>query len=414
MSDAHPWNDGQWWSGTSAPLREATGLPPEAYTSAAFFADEQRRVFERGWIVVGTANEVAVPGHMLVRRVASRSVIITRDPTGPLRAFFNACRHRGTELAEADCDVAGTIRCPYHRWGYGLDGALLSTPRFDEVPRTSFDRADFGLVPVRAQTWGPLLFVCLDPQTEPLEIWLGDLPDRLSGYDLQAWTEHEHRTLTIDANWKLISENFMECYHLTWIHPELSKVSRVKDHYRYQGAGMYCGQTTSPVSGDDRNDWLVLPPAPDLDESDGASGRFIALFPNVLLSVLPNHALLMRLEPVAPGRTIEHCTFLLPSANGGVAESEFAATRAFWFGVNDQDIAIVERGQRGLAHGALPPGPLAPRFEEPLHRFHNMLLGVMTSSTLAGLEPPRGDPDTDDARLGTGPNPLPPAINRPA
>lgn len=406
-----PWTTDGFWTGTRAPLGAATGLDPRAYTSAEFFADEQRTVFGRAWVVVADAPDVATPGRLLVRRVGERSIIITRGADGVLRGFVNSCRHRGTELAETDCDIAGTIRCPYHRWGYGLDGSLVATPFFDELPRDDFDPAAHGLIPVRVDTWGVLVFVCLDPETPPLSEWLGDLPERMAGYGFDEWRVQETRTLEIDANWKLISENFQEYYHLTWVHPELAKVSRVEDHYRYQGPGMYCGQTTSPVSGDDRDDWLVLPPAAGLDASDAVSGRFVALFPNVLLAVLPNHVLVLRLDPVAPGRTIEQCTFFLPPSTPAVGEDDMAATRTFWFEVNDEDVDIVERGQRGLARGAVPAGPLAPRFEEPLHRFHRMLADCMTLPSLAAMTVPGGDDGSAAARLGTAPNPHPPLID---
>ena len=174
------WTDDATWAGTRAPLTESTGLHPGAYTDAGMFELEQARVFERAWVCVGIADE-ARPGRLLVRSLGSRSIIITRDDEGEVRGFLNSCRHRGTELADADCDVAGTIRCPYHRWGYRLDGSLMSTPFFDDVPRDGFDKADFGLVPVRVATWGVLLFACLDPDTPPLAEWLGDLPERMAG-----------------------------------------------------------------------------------------------------------------------------------------------------------------------------------------------------------------------------------------
>ena len=400
-----------FWTGTRAPLRQATGLDPGAYTSAEFFAVEQARVFERAWVAIGLAAEVAEPGPMLVRRVGRRSVLVTRGTDGVLRGFLNSCRHRGTELADSDCEVAGTIRCPYHRWGYGLNGTLVATPFFDQVPRDAFDPAEHGLVAVRVDTWGPLLFACLDAATPPLLDWLGDLPERMAGYGLAGWRMQEQRTLEIAANWKLVTENFQEYYHLTWVHPELSKVSRVKDHYRYQGRGMYCGQTTTPVSGDDRDDWLVLPAADGLDDSDSVSGRFVAIFPNVLLAVLPNHVFVMRLEPGAPGLTREHCAFLLPPSTALISDEEMAPTRSFWLDVNAEDIAIVERAQRGLDGGAIPAGPLSPRFEEPLHRFHNMLADAMTMPSLADLVVPAGDPPTAEARLGTPVNPHPPTID---
>lgn len=409
--DMTDWTDEASWAGTRAQLGASTGLDPSAYVDDRFFAMEQELVFERAWVVVGTAPEVAEPGRMLVRSVGQRSILITRGADGELRGFLNTCRHRGTELAERDCEIAGTIRCPYHRWGYGVDGALVAAPFFDEIPRDDFDKADFSLHQVRVETWGPLLFACVDPDTPSLIDWLGDLPERMSGYGFDEWRIQEEATLEIGANWKLISENFQEYYHLTWVHPELAKVSRVKDHYRYQGPGMYCGQTTTPVSGDDRDDWLVLPAAEGLDESDATSGRFVAIYPNVLLSVLPNHVFVMRLEPVSPGITRETCTFLLPSSTPEMSDDEMKATRDFWFNVNNEDIDICQRGQRGLTHGRVAAGPLAPRFEEPLHRFHNMLADCMTAESLAtGLTIPAGDDGSDGSRLGTGINPSPPTI----
>lgn len=406
------WTADATWAGTRRDIRSATGLPAAAYTSDEFHQIERERVFERAWVCIGLADEVAGNGRMLVRTVGRRSILVTRDGDGVLRGFLNSCRHRGTELAEADCDVAGTIRCPYHRWGYGLDGSLQATPFFGDVPRQDFDRADHGLFPVRVDTWGVLLFACLDVATPSLDVWLGDLPERVAGYDLDRWVRRDEAVVDIAADWKLISENYQEYYHLTWVHPELAKVSRTADHYRYQGAGMYCGQTTTPVSGDERNDWLALPEAPGLDTSDAVSGRFVAVFPNVLLSVLPNHVWVMRLEPVAAGVTREVCTMLLPSESGAVADEAIAPTREFWLDVNREDIDIVQRSQRGLAGGDLPPGPLAPRFEEPLHRFHNMLADCITLDSLADITiPPGDDPTSADDRWGAGANPNPPSID---
>jgi len=398
------------WTGTRAPLREATGLDPVAYVDAEFFELEQERIFQRAWVVVGTAPEVAEAGPLLVRRLGRKSILITRGGDGELHGFVNACRHRGTELAESDCTIAGTIRCPYHRWGYGLDGQLVTTPLFEEVPRTRFDKADHGLVPVRVETWGVLLFACLDPATPPLREWLGDLPERMAGYGLDEWRIQEEATLEIGANWKLISENYQEYYHVPWVHPELAKVSRVKDHYRYQGTGMYCGQTTTPISGDDRDDWLRLAPAAGLDSSDGVSGRFVAIFPNVLLSVLPNHCFVIRLDPLGPDLTAERCTFLLPPSTPTTADHDMATTRQFWFDVNNEDVDICQRSQRGLSRGGVAPGPLAPRFEEPLHRFHNMLADCMTAESLATLSVPGNDDRSERSRLGAGTNPSPPTI----
>ncbi len=411
--------EAEFWAPQRNAVDASFAMQPAVYADEDYFAAEQERLFGRAWVAVALAEQVAQPGRLLVRSVGGRSVLLTRSDVG-LGGFLNSCRHRGTELAERDCDIANTIRCPYHRWHYSADGRLVAAPLFDEVPRDDFDMADYGLVRVRTEAWGPLVFVCLNDDTPPLMEWLGDLPERLAAYGFSEWRstglDGASRTFDVAANWKLIVENFAEYYHLPWVHPELAKVSRVPDHYRYQGPGMYCGQTTTPVSGDERDDWLTLPPAAGLDESDAASGRFVALFPNVTLAVLPSHMFLMVLQPLAAGRTLEHCTFLFPPGPMTAAEpsaelrESFEITRRFWIEVNDEDIDICERAQRGISLGGAPPGPLAPRFEEPLNRFHKMTADLMTLPSAADLKVPAGDRPGGIDLYGSEPNPLPPAI----
>ena len=410
-----------FWAPQRNTVDTSFAMQPTVYADEAFFAAEQDRLFGRAWTAVALASELAQPGRLLVRSVGGRSILLTRSEAG-LHGFLNSCRHRGTELAQSDCDIANTIRCPYHRWHYSADGRLVAAPLFDTVPRDDFDMADYGLIRVRTDTWGPLVFVSLSEDTPPLESWLGDLPDRMADYRFDLWQpaalDAASCTFDVAANWKLLAENFAEYYHLPWVHPELAKVSRVPDHYRYQGPGMYCGQTTTPVSGDERDDWLTLPPAEGLDASDAASGRFVALFPNVTIAVLPSHMFLMRLEPLSAGRTLEHCTFLFPPGPMTAGEppaalrESFEITRRFWIEVNDEDIDICERAQRGISRGGAPPGPLAPRFEEPLNRFHKMIADLMTLPTLADLEIPQGDGAGHVDLYGSDPNPLPPAIER--
>lgn len=399
----------EFWVGTRADVRAATGLPPQIYTDADIHRLELERVFERAWVCVALIDELRTPGTVAVRSLGRRSIIITVDADRALHGFLNACRHRGTELVDADCSVRNTVRCPYHRWGYALDGRLLSTPFFGDDDRVGFDREQMGLIPVRLATVGCLVFACLDQRTPSAAAWFGDLADRLAGYGLGSWTVRDEVSIEIAANWKLITENYQECYHVPWVHPGLAAVSRVDDHYVYQGPGMYCGQTTTPVTDDDGSRWLGMPPKSNLDASDAISGRHVAIFPNVLMSVLPNHAFVVRLEPDGPGRTRETCTWLLPDA--GVADEAFAATRAFWVGVNDEDVDIVQRSQRGLECAAVPPGPLVPRFEAPLHRFHRMLADLFTRESPVEVTIPAAEPLGTDVALGGRTNPAPAAID---
>lgn len=377
---------------TRLPVDWAATLIADAYRSPAFYAIEQQRVFAGSWLAVGCAADVARPGDVLVASVAGQSILITRNRQGQLRAFYNVCRHRGAQLIDAPCHVS-RIRCPYHSWGYDLDGNCVGTPLFEGLgipPEQqaifdmrdvkAFDRADYGLFPVRVASWGGMLFVNLDGQAMPLVAWLGDLPTRLGGYALEEWTVQRRQPYHFKANWKLVAENYMEYYHLPWVHPELIQVSRMEDHYRYQGPGMYTGMTTSPVSPNtERGGWLALPPKRGLSAADAISGRFVWLFPNLALSILPNHVFVMLLTPDGPLATHEQ-TFLLShpdSLAAPGAQAELDSLLEFWDLVNRQDIAVVERVQAGLANTVYTGGRMCYKFEEPLHRFQNMLIDRM-------------------------------------
>ncbi len=394
------WSAAETWEPIRRPVDAAATLPPPAYTDPAYHEAERVAIFSRGWVGAAMCGDLDEPGRVLVRDVGGTSVIITRNADGDIRAFLNSCAHRGTELVEDDSVLGRVIRCPYHRWSYDLDGTLVSTPMFDEVPVVRFDPSDFGLRRVRVESFAGVVWVSLADDVEPVGEWFGDLGRRFGGYGIDDFVVADSASYDVAADWKLLTENFQEYYHLTWVHPELAKVSRVRDHYRFQGAGRYCGQTTTPVSGDQRDEWTALPPAPGLSPSDAVSGRHVALFPNVMISLLPNHACTFLLEPLGPGRTRERIAWSLPHEPDAAA---FAELRKFWVDVNNEDIDICQRAQRGIAKGRFEGGRLSPRFEEPLHRFYNMLADRFTGVDRI----PPGDPSDAVPQYGEGANPVP-------
>jgi choline monooxygenase len=377
---------------TRLPVEYASTLISDAYRSADFHMEEQNRVFGSGWVAVAVRNEITTPGRTLVRTIADRSVVITLNRDNELRAFLNVCRHRGSRLVREDCTLkAGRFRCPYHAWAYDLDGNCIGTPLFEgsDVPDDmqaafdmgdvkAFDRADYSLFDLNVDTWGPLIFASLEKNPVPLTTWLGDLGERLSGYGLESWEIQAQRNYDVAANWKLIAENFMEYYHLPWVHPELAKVSRIQDHYRFQGSGMYTGMMTSPISGDGPA-WLALPPHDGLSGADLVSGRFMLTFPNAALSVLPNHCFLMIMDPIAHDHTTERCFILThpDSMEPDGSDEALSNLLEFWDHVNREDIAIVEDVQLGISTPEYQGGRMCYRFEEPIHRFQNMVIDRM-------------------------------------
>lgn len=394
---------------TRLPVELASTLIPDAYSSPEFFALERERVFATGWVAVGFTADVDRPGACVVVEVAGRSVFVTRNRHGELRAFHNVCRHRATKLLGPEAREVGhrgRIRCPYHSWTYDTDGTCLGTPLFEgsDVPAgqeaifdtsvaRGFDRADYGLLSVAVDTWGFFLFVNLAADPAPLATQLGDLPERFAAYRLAEWTPQRRSSYDVAANYKLIGENFMEYYHLPWVHPELNKVSKFSDHYRWQGPGRYTGMCTTPVSRNtDSGGWDGLPALSSLGEQDADSGRFVWLFPSCALVVLPNHAFVLLNRPVGPRRTVETAVLLThPEAlDDTAAQDGLDQLEKFWDLVNRQDLEIVERVQEGIENPAYRGGRMCFRFEEPLHRFQNMLIDSMVGIDRV----PGGDPDT--------------------
>lgn len=402
---------------TRLPVELASTLIPDAYTSPEFFALEREKVFTTGWVAVGFVADVDRPGRCIVVEVAGRSIFVTRNRHGELRGFHNVCRHRATKLLDDDAREVGhrgRIRCPYHSWTYDSDGACLGTPLFEgsDIPdgqeaifdttvAKGFDRADYGLLDVAVDSWGFLLFVNLARDPAPLSEQLGDLPERLADHQLDGWTPQRRLTYEIAANYKLVGENFMEYYHLPWVHPELNKVSKFSDHYRWQGPGLYTGMCTTPVSRNTEDGgWDGLPALSTLGAQDTASGRFVWLFPNAALVVLPNHAFVLLNRPVSAHRTVETAVILThPEAvRGPDLEENVEQLATFWDLVNRQDIEIVERVQQGLENPAYRGGRMCFRFEEPLHRFQNMVIDKMVGIDRV----PGGD---DDAMTRMFPDP---------
>ncbi|MEU3271264.1 aromatic ring-hydroxylating dioxygenase subunit alpha [Saccharomonospora sp. NPDC006951] len=409
--------DASTYRATRLPVELASTLIPDAYTSAEFFAIEQERVFTTGWVAAGLAADVDRPGSCVVADVAGRSIIVTRNRQGELRGFHNVCRHRATRLLAPDAREVGPrgrIRCPYHNWTYDTDGTCLGAPLFEgsDVPpgqeaifdtsiAKGFDKADYGLLPVAVDTWGPFVFVNLSPAPAPLTTQLGDLPRRFANYRLDQWVPRRRRTYDVAANYKLVGENFMEYYHLPWVHPELNQVSKFSDHYRWQGPGMYTGMCTTPVSRNtEAGGWDGLPAFSALNGTDADSGRFVWLFPGTALVVLPNHAFVLLNQPVAADRTVETAVLLTHPESPDDPETEKGLDQLerFWDLVNRQDLEIVEKVQQGIRNPAYRGGRMCFRFEEPLHRFQNMLIDKML-----GIDHIPGGDDHTMTRMFPGP-----------
>jgi choline monooxygenase len=316
---------------------------------------------------VGHVGEVPRPGSFASTRVAHLPVVVVRDEEGALRAFLNVCRHRGALVCESSGERA-TLQCPYHAWTYGLDGRLLAAPRF--AREGGADEAELGLLPLRLETWGPFLFVCADDEAPPLAEVLADVPQRITeaGIDVDALRFLQRSESEIDANWKIVVENFLECYHCPTAHPGFSAVMDVSpDAYLLEAHGWRMTQhgppRPEPKGGYD--------PAGEVER-----GQFHLFFPGTVVNVMPGRPNLSigPIYPLAPSRTYRFLDyFVAPDADGRwIAEMLEFDTQ-----VGVEDRALVERVQAGVGSGLLEQGRLLPESERLIAHFQSLVLDAL-------------------------------------
>ena len=347
-----------------APGPVLRGLPAAAYTSEAFFALENERIFADSWIFAGLAHELARPGDAVPVTVAGKPVLLVRDAEGKVRAFHNVCRHRCLKLVDEPCNVGPAIQCPYHTWTYRLDGALHSTPYFGGSEPLSapagFDREQYGLVPVRAETWHDWIFVNLNGAAAPLEDYVAPIQSRLDGVD---FSRMKH-VLTIDfgevnANWKLMVENFIEPYHVQFVHPSTTE-QPLTDHSIVNEPG--CLGCAVDVSG-----------AAERDDTLSADSRYLTLFPCFAFGLyLPDQVGVHLNVPVAPNRTRQRRAMYSLGRDPSWAE-DTTRLETLWRDVHREDFDICERLQQGRASDvAACGGVLSPVWEEAVRSFQEL------------------------------------------
>jgi glycine betaine catabolism A len=348
-------------------------LPPGAYRSSELFAWEQRHLLGGSWLCVGRGAELDV--HEQRALVAGgEGVLLTRNDDGRARAFHNVCRHRGHELLQVGERASGrVVRCPYHGWVYGLDGRLRSAPTFADVP--GFDRADFPLRAVRLAEWEGWLFLNLSGDALDMDAYLDDLAGELAPYRAGTLVAVARSEYLVAANWKVIVENYHECYHCPSIHPELCRVSPPTSGRNFRPRGAWVGgvmdlrphAATMSLDGSCGGS-----PLPGLDGSRLRQVLYVGLFPNLLVSAHPDYVLTHRLEPVDAEQTRVECEWLFPLdvAAGPAFDPAYAVD--FWDVTNRQDWCACESVQRGLRSRGFSPGPLGPG-EDAVRQFIEMV-----------------------------------------
>lgn len=352
----------------------AKTLPARYYTDPQLFREELERFYCQSWVCAGRAEQVGKPGDYFLRELAGESIILTRDREHKIRAFYNVCRHRGTKLVtEREGSFSGRIQCGYHGWTYGLDGKLIGAPHMDE---DGFCREDYPLNKVQAAEWDGHIFINLNPEAEPLEKQLADLPAKFGSWRMAELRLHRRIIYDVKSNWKLIMLNYNECLHCPVLHPALNRLTnylgadneRPQPTYIGGSMGFRGGAETMSLDGKRRRDYL-----PGLNQEERQKVCYYSFIPNFLLSLHPDYMMTATLWPKAVDRTEIVAEWHFHPDE--MRKPDFEANDAidFWDLTNKEDWKICELSQQGIQSRAYKPGPYSPR-EALLHAFDQIVL----------------------------------------
>jgi choline monooxygenase len=380
------------------PISEARGLPGAAYTSPAFFALEQRKLFPRTWMCVGFASDIPEAGDALPIEAAGLPLVAVRGADGAIRVFHNVCRHRAALIVTAPTRGLKQLACPYHAWAYDLDGALKATPYFDgtkQGERFALDKERLGLVPVCAATWHHWIFVNLDGKAPPFAAHIEPLEELLQGAELGATRPAHREDWAWQGNWKLQNDNW-ETYHHIWVHRTIfTKLSDDLD--------LATGEPTAEpiplgtvVTLKRRAGTDFYPPNNDLPYIPIPEGKprvrcTSVVFPNMTLTVQSDHLASVIAIPLAPDRTVSKMGYFFvgeaatapacEGARGRVLDRWLGATRrqSDRGGIRSQDMEVWEQQQVARRSPVADDVVFSPVWEQNVHHFQRHLLELMAS-----------------------------------
>ncbi len=329
-------------------------LPAQDYLSDEQHQIDLDRVLRHSWQVIGHVSQFSDETTVIEMSLLDHSVLLSRDPQGQIHVFHNVCRHRAGPLRQCP-GRSSRIRCRYHGWSYGLDGQLLTAPEMDTTE--GFDVADYRLHPVRHALWQGFIFASLSNDIAPLDEYLDGLGEVIAPIDVASFSYHHRDEYLIDCNWKVYMDNYLEGYHIPHIHPELN---RMIDYRSYNT---------------EMKPWYSYQFSP-LEQDDGLYGagqvHYVTLFPNTMLNVYPSRLQTNSVIPLAHDRCRVVFDYYYQEPDHPKTREMIQKDVAFSDSVQQEDIDICLRVQRGLESGAYEKGPLSARREKGVIHYQQL------------------------------------------
>ncbi len=343
------------------------GLPSVAYTDSDFYELETRQLFARAWAFIGFAHDLAQVGDVMPVHVAGMPLVLVRGANRKIRAFHNVCRHRNLKLVAEPRNCKHTITCPYHRWSYDLEGNLKAAPYFGgektELP-DDFSLEDHGLQEVSCRLFHDWLFVNLSGDAQGFETYIAPLRKQLAGIDLDDFVVVGSIEFgEIKTNWKLLMENFIEPYHVQFVHKNTTNQPLV-DHYVVSDG--HCLGSAVDLTSEQQEQAQ--------EGTLSVSSRYLTLFPNFVLGVYyPDQIGVHLNQPVSAGITCQRRVIYQHKDSDQSTEAVEKISR-LWESVHKEDHAMCERLQEGRHSDAAQQGGfLSPYWESSVRSFQELV-----------------------------------------
>jgi Rieske 2Fe-2S family protein len=368
--------------GVDYPIKDGMRtLPGKYYHSKEIYQEEVEKIFYKFWIYACRVEEIPEIGDYKLIQIEDESIILTRDKSAKIRALFNVCSHRGTQLCT---DPTGnfktkSIQCAYHAWTYGLDGKLLGAPSMQESD--GFKKADCALPQAQVHIWEGFVFISLAENPEPFEVQMEALIGKFSAWQMGELRIAKHIKYELDCNWKLILQNYQECYHCPGVHPELTKLTPVQSAQHDYSKGAVIGgfmDLTKERGSMTMDGSAAAPPICDVASDDLQRIYYYSIFPNMLLTPHPDFVLFHHITPLGPDKIINDCYWLFrpevisdPEAQAGIKSAV-----EFWDLTNKQDWKVCEQMQQGTKSARFKRGYYSGR-EDILHQLDQELLKAL-------------------------------------
>lgn len=338
------------------PVERSETIPSAWYTNEKMIPFENENIFSKTWQYVGHISQLKNNGDVIVSNVAENPILIIKNEENEISAFYNVCKHRGGPLAMENCNIK-IFQCKYHGWTYKLDGSLRGVPKFDRVEL--FDKKDFGLTKIKLSVWDGLIFINLNDNSEELNDFVDGISERIKPHSLVNKKFHKRISYEVNCNWKVYVDNYLEGYHVPFVHPELVKLY---DFMSYKTEVFkYYSLQYSPLA----NEETIY--------GNGGEVFYYFLFPNFMLNILPGRLQTNLVVPVSNNKCIVHFDYYYDDIEIAIQNGLAKNDEDFSELVQQEDIEICEAVQKGLNSKIYNKGRFSVECEEGVYHFQKLL-----------------------------------------